>query len=79
MGATEPARETDDGVLMGSGAAGGRIDHPNRAVSMDVSEGSTRRGMALDTDCPVGVVGSSSRTEEDGKDTELMIDTNDCT
>ena len=79
VGATDPAREADDGALAGSGGVGGSIDHPKSAVRIDASEGSAREGTTHDADSWVGVLGSSSRLVEDGNDTELMIVTNDCT
>ena len=41
VGTTDPAREDDNVPLVGSSGVGGRIDHPKRAVNIDISEGST--------------------------------------
>ena len=75
----DPVRENGNEALVDSGGVGGRIDHPKRAANIDVSEGSTRRGMALDADSSTSEVGSSSGTDEVGSDTEQTIETDDCT
>ena len=82
-GATELAREME-GVLVGSGGAGGRMDQPKRAVKTAVSEGSTR-GIevveALEIDSSDGVDGStpSKIEDDDGNDTDEMMEYNDWT
>lgn len=80
-GITDVAREID-GVLIGSGVgAGGRIDHPKKAVRTAVSDGSARvpvgvgvvsRGDGIDGE-------SSSSTVGEGKETDAMIPSIDWT
>ncbi len=79
-GTTELARESEGGFA-GSGGVGGSIAHPKRAVKTDVSEGSTRGNEVAEENegiSSVGVVGSKrSRMEDDGNETEDMIEVND--
>lgn len=70
-GMTDVARESD-GVFAGSeNGAGGRMDHPKKAVRTATSDGSERLAVGVGVDSRCGVDGGeSSSTPEEGRETD---------
>ncbi len=71
---TDVARERD-GVLTGSeNGAGGRMDHPKKAVRTATSDGSERVAIGVGVVSRCGVDGGElSRTLEEGSETDEMM------
>ena len=82
-GIRDPAREAEGGDN-DSFETGGKMDQPNSAVRIAVSDGCVSGGKLVEalggTVSSCGVEGSRMPVNRvDGNDTELMIDTNNCT